>query len=151
MSLVTRIMRHHRRMQSLLCAVQTNPGLRSTMMVELIDAVMLHASGMEAVGASLRDAPIRRELAAHRIHHDRARASLFRIATRGDAHFEQELAALRDVLRDHTQHEMGVIGVLRGATEEQLVMLGDDLARFERSVLAHAPDLFAVHGEEAAP
>ncbi len=131
MDIVVAIMRQHRRIQWIEEAIDGNPRLRPTLMVELIDAVMLHASTIDAVLPSVTDTSALRDLRAHRLHHDRATAALVRIATCRPASFEAEFASLRGLLRIHVQHEMVVVQRLRAMSAERLEVLGDTLASFD--------------------
>ncbi|HEX8796953.1 MAG TPA: hypothetical protein VF765_38645 [Polyangiaceae bacterium] len=146
MNVVTRIMRQHRHIHRLQCALAMAPDVDEDAMATLGEAVSIHAGTTEALLATLRDEAIERDASAHRIHHARARLFLFRLATCPITEVTRERSLLAGVLREHALHEAKVLqNLMRAFGEDRLEVLGTQMSLIDPQLVC-VPTAVSRHG-----
>jgi len=143
MNIVSCIMRQHRQIHRLQCVLGIASRLDEDTMSALGEAVSIHAGTTEALLATVQDEEVERDARAHRVHHARARVSLFRLATCPASDVAHERSLLAGALREHALHEAKVLQNLTRAFGEDRLDLGTQMSlidprevrasRYERS------------------
>ena len=137
MKVTTLLLSQHRRIQNLVAhtASAEDAAAREANALALVQAVSCHIATEERVVYPVVERELALDTTAHRSRHVRARLALFRLATTSPAAFEEHLAGLDQVMREHALAESAIVRALEShLSDAGLNYLGERVHEFRQKM-----------------